>query len=135
MSVRIGPRRAFFSRHLALPVPLANLVGSTLGLHFASLVIGGPLTGSLSALVFLVVGVSALHMLLGVGVSLRRFPTLRALERGDVPPSAEHLSEAVGEMSRAPGEAFFRSLGLWVLTTGVVAVVLWTEMGLPGVLT
>ncbi|CAM3280636.1 methyl-accepting chemotaxis protein [Corallococcus sp. ZKHCc1 1396] len=135
MGVRIGPRRASFSRHLALPVPLANLVGSTLGLHFASLVIGGPLTAHLGSLVVLVVGVSALHMLLGVGVSLRRFPTVRALERGDVAPTAEHLSEAVGEMSRAPGEAFIRSLGLWVLTTGVVAVVLWSVMGLPGALT
>ncbi|WP_223644474.1 methyl-accepting chemotaxis protein [Corallococcus sp. EGB] len=129
---RQAPRRAAFSRQLMVPIPLANLVGSTLGLHFASLVVGEPLIRRLGALVVLVVGLSALHMLLGVGVSLRRFPRLRALERGALPPTPEHLAKAVGEVVRAPGEAFFRSLGLWGLTTGVVALALWSVMELPG---
>ncbi|NOK34101.1 methyl-accepting chemotaxis protein [Corallococcus exercitus] len=129
---RVSSRRAAFSRQLMVPIPLANLVGSTLGLHFASLVVGGELVAQLGKLVILVVGVSALHMLLGVGVSLRRFPRLRALERGELPPTPEHLAMAVGEVARAPGEAFFRSLGLWGLTTGVVAVALWSGMQLPG---
>ncbi|RKH65251.1 methyl-accepting chemotaxis protein, partial [Corallococcus llansteffanensis] len=129
MAPRSGPRRASFSRHLMFPVPLANLVGSTLGLHFASLVLGGPLVVDLGTLVLMVVGVSLLHMLLGLGVTLQRLPTLRALERGDVAPTPANLAVAVGEVSRAPGEAFFLSLGLWVLTTGVVGMVVWTGMG------
>ncbi|MGE6757272.1 methyl-accepting chemotaxis protein [Corallococcus interemptor] len=130
-----GSQRASFSRQLMFPVPLANLVGSTLGLHFASLVVSGEQELPLGRLVTLVVGVSALHMLLGVGVSLRRFPRLRALERGVSPPTPEHLAAAVGEVSRAPGEAFFRSLGLWALTTGVVAAALGSVMGQPVELT
>ncbi|RKH67648.1 methyl-accepting chemotaxis protein [Corallococcus interemptor] len=130
-----GSQRASFSQQLMFPVPLANLVGSTLGLHFASLVVSGEQELPLGRLVTLVVGVSALHMLLGVGVSLRRFPRLRALERGVLPPTPEHLAAAVGEVSRAPGEAFFRSLGLWALTTGVVAAALGSVMGQPVELT
>ncbi|RKH48809.1 methyl-accepting chemotaxis protein [Corallococcus sp. AB050B] len=130
-----GSQRASFSQQLMFPVPLANLVGSTLGLHFASLVVSGEQELPLGRLVTLVVGVSALHMLLGVGVSLRRFPRLRALERGVLPPTPEHLAAAVGEVSRAPGEAFFRSLGLWALTTGVVAAALGSVMGQPVALT
>jgi methyl-accepting chemotaxis protein len=132
MTVSPSGRRARFSRHLMFPVPLANLVGSTLGLHFASLVVGRDLPRErLGTLVVLVVGVSILHMLLGAGASLRRLPRLRALERGEAPPTLEHLSAAVREVSRAPGEAFFRSLGLWALTTGLVAVALWTLMAFP----
>ncbi|NOJ91956.1 methyl-accepting chemotaxis protein [Corallococcus coralloides] len=131
-SSRADSRRAAFSQQLMFPVPLANLVGSTLGLHFASLVVGRDLKLPLGELVALVVGVSALHMLLGVGVSLRRFPRLRALERGALPPTPEHLAKAVGEVARAPGEAFFRSLGLWALTTGVVAMALGSAGILSG---
>ncbi|NOK22987.1 methyl-accepting chemotaxis protein [Corallococcus carmarthensis] len=132
---REAPRRAAFSRQLMAPIPLANLVGSTLGLHFASLVVGDKLVQRLGMLVVLVVGVSALHMLLGVGVSLRRFPRLRALERGELSPTPEHLALVVGEVARAPGEAFFGSLALWGLTTGVVATALWSWMGLEGNIT
>jgi methyl-accepting chemotaxis protein len=124
MMVRFGfgPRRASFSRHLMLPVPLANIVGAALSFHFAFLTLGEWLDDEMS--VFATFG--GLGCLLavvgGAAMSLRRLRTLRGLERGDLPGVPERLTQAVSEVSRAPDDAFLGSLILWLLTTSLIGV-------------
>jgi methyl-accepting chemotaxis protein len=127
MSTSNGSRRASFSRHLTMPIPLANLVGAALSLYFASLTLDEPLDGLFGWMGALL---TSLTLLAGAALSLRRLRTLRGLERGDLPATPEHLSAAVAEVTRAPDEAFLGSLGLWLLTTISLGGVMW---GLGGV--
>ncbi|MCE9667973.1 methyl-accepting chemotaxis protein [Myxococcus stipitatus] len=127
MSARNGPRRASFSRHLMLPVPLANLVGAALGLHYARLTLAEALSVEARMRVLLQTGgvVCALAMVVGAAAGLSRLRTLRGLERGDARPTPEVLKAAVTEVTRAPDEAFLGSLGLWLLTTLSLGAAMW----------
>ncbi|MBZ4418902.1 methyl-accepting chemotaxis protein [Myxococcus sp. RHSTA-1-4] len=120
------PRRASFSRHLMMPVPLANLVGAALSLHFASLTLAGDLQGGGPRHLALVGGaLTALALVAGSLGSLGRLRTLRGLERGDVPSTPDRLAAAVAEVTRAPDEDFLGSLGLWLFTTVSMAAGMW----------
>jgi len=130
MSTRNGSRRASFSRHLMIPIPMANLVGAVLSLHFASLTLAEPLEGRMGFFVGMGASLTALTLLAGAVISLGRMRTLRGLERGDVPSTPEKLAAAVAEVTRAPDDAFLGLLGLWLLTAGSLGVVMW---GLGGV--
>ncbi|HZI10164.1 MAG TPA: methyl-accepting chemotaxis protein, partial [Myxococcus sp.] len=131
MSGQGGPRRAMFSRHLMMPVPLANLVGAVLSLYFATLTLAEPLEGHLRLLLMLGSGLSLAAMVAGAALSLGRLRTLRGLERGDMPSTPERLAAAVTEVTRAPDEAFLGSLGLWLLTTSCMGLGLWAVAGVP----
>ena len=127
MSARGGPRRASFSRHLMLPVPLANLMGAALGLHYARLTLSDALAvdGRLSLLLRLGALLCGVAMAVGAAAALGRLRTLRGLERGDISPTPESLKAAVMEVTRAPDESFLGSLGLWLLTTMGLGAALW----------
>ncbi|MFY2562299.1 methyl-accepting chemotaxis protein [Corallococcus terminator] len=127
MSERGGPRRASFSRHLMLPVPLANLMGAALGLHYARLTLSDALAvdGRLSLLLRLGALLCGVAMVVGAAAALGRLRTLRGLERGDISPTPESLKAAVMEATRAPDESFLGSLGLWLLTTVALGASLW----------
>ncbi|NMO14133.1 methyl-accepting chemotaxis protein [Pyxidicoccus fallax] len=128
-----GPRRASFSRHLMVPVPLANAVGAMLSLYFASLTLAEELEGERLEFFALAGGLlSVLAMLVGAVGSLGRVRTLRGLERGDSPSTPEKLAAAVGEVTRAPDEAFLGSLGLWLLTTISLGAVMWSSGRVDG---
>ncbi|NVJ21131.1 MULTISPECIES: methyl-accepting chemotaxis protein [Myxococcus] len=131
MSARGGPRRASFSRHLMLPVPLANLMGAALGLHYARLTLSDALAvdGRLSLLLRLGALLCGVAMVVGSAVALGRLRTLRGLERGDISPTPESLKAAVMEVTRAPDESFLGSLGLWLLTTVGLGAALWGAGG------
>ncbi|WP_338864857.1 HAMP domain-containing methyl-accepting chemotaxis protein [Myxococcus stipitatus] len=131
MSTRGGSRKASFSRHLMMPIPLANLVGAGLGLHYARLTLSESLAvdGRLSLLLRLGMLLCGVAMVMGAAAGLSRLRTLRGLERGDVQATPESLKAAVLEVTRAPDEAFITSLGLWLLTTVGLGASLW---GLAG---
>ncbi|WP_342375101.1 methyl-accepting chemotaxis protein [Myxococcus stipitatus] len=131
MSTRGGGRKASFSRHLMMPIPLANLVGAGLGLHYARLTLSESLAvdGRLSLLLRLGMLLCGVAMVIGAAAGLSRLRTLRGLERGDVAATPESLKAAVLEVTRAPDEAFLTSLGLWLLTTVGLGASLW---GLAG---
>ncbi|QSQ14249.1 methyl-accepting chemotaxis protein [Myxococcus landrumensis] len=131
MSARGGSRKASFSRHLMMPIPLANLVGAGLGLHYARLTLSESLAvdGRLSLLLRLGMLLCGVAMVIGAALGLSRLRTLRGLERGDVAATPESLKAAVLEVTRAPDEAFLTSLGLWLLTTVGLGASLW---GLAG---
>ncbi|QSQ24442.1 HAMP domain-containing protein [Pyxidicoccus parkwayensis] len=130
MTTRNGPRRASFSRHLMIPIPLANLVGAALSLHFASLTLADELAPRMSLFGWAGATLSAVTLLSGAALSLGRLRTLRGLERGDVPSTPEKLAAAVAEVTRAPDDAFLGSLGLWLLTTVSLGGVMWGVGGL-----
>ncbi|MCP3140648.1 methyl-accepting chemotaxis protein [Pyxidicoccus xibeiensis] len=130
MSGRNGPRRASFSRHLTLPIPLANLMGAALSLYFASLTLASELNAlQLESLAVLGGTLTAVALGLGAMVALTRLGTLRGLERGDVPSTPEKLAAAVAEVTRAPDEAFLGSLGMWLLTTVSLGLAMWGVAG------
>ncbi|MBU8900742.1 methyl-accepting chemotaxis protein [Corallococcus sp. H22C18031201] len=131
MATRAGVRRASFSRHLMLPVAMANLVGAALSAHYATLVLGDALGPHLTGLLVTGGVLSMLLMVLGGGTSLRRMGTLRGIERGDVAATAPRLADAVREVTRAPDEAFILSLGLWGLTATVLGGLMWALDGMP----
>jgi methyl-accepting chemotaxis protein len=109
-----------------LPVPLANLVGAALSLHYASLTLADQLKSeSLGALFLVSAALSAVAMVAGALGSLGRLRTLRGLERGDVPTTPDRLAAVVAEVTRAPDEAFLGSLGLWLFTTVSLGAVMW----------
>ncbi|XXF80264.1 HAMP domain-containing methyl-accepting chemotaxis protein [Myxococcaceae bacterium GXIMD 01537] len=121
-TTRQGARRASFSRHLMVPVPLANILGAALSLHFAWLTLGDSLKGSFPVFrVFCGVG-CVLAVICGAVLSLRRLRSLRGLERGDLASLPEHLTQAVREVSRAPDDAFIGSLALWLITSSLIGV-------------
>ncbi|MFP2903732.1 methyl-accepting chemotaxis protein [Pyxidicoccus sp. 3LFB2] len=130
MSTRDGSRRASFSRHLTLPIPMANLVGAALSMHFASLTLADKLAGRMGFFAGMGAFLTTMTLLAGAAISLGRLRTLRGLERGDVPPTPEKLAAAVAEVTRAPDDAFLGSLGMWLLTTISLGGVMW---GLGGV--
>ncbi len=119
---RFGTRRASFSRHLMLPVPLANIVGAALSFHFASLTLGERMAGTPRLFGTLVAVGCVVAVVCGAALSLRRLRSLRGLERGDMPAVAERLTQAVREVSRAPDDAFIGSLGLWLITSALIGV-------------
>ncbi|MCY1021324.1 methyl-accepting chemotaxis protein [Pyxidicoccus sp. MSG2] len=125
MTTRTGPRRASFSRHLMIPIPLANLVGAVLSLHFASLTLAEKLAPVMDLFGWMGAGLTAVTLLTGAAISLGRLRTLRGLERGDEPATPEKLAAAVAEVTRAPDDAFLGSLGLWLLTTVSLGGVMW----------
>jgi len=110
-----------------LPVPLANLMGAALGLHYARLTLSDALAvdGRLSLLLRLGALLCGVAMAVGAAAALGRLRTLRGLERGDISPTPESLKAAVMEVTRAPDESFLGSLGLWLLTTMGLGAALW----------
>jgi methyl-accepting chemotaxis protein len=130
MSANGNSRQASFSKHLASPVPVANVIGAALACFYAYLTLKDRLQDKAFSL-FLSLGAVAcvLSTVVGGALLLRRLRVLRGLERGDVPPTPEHLGEAVVEASRAADATFGKSLLTWLASTSVLGVVVATAGG------
>src|SRR3954447_977308 len=99
-------RRASFSRHLAIPVPVGNFVGAALAFHYTWLTLAEKLGGAFQLLMSIGAVACVLATAAGGGLLLRRLRVLRGLERGDVASSPETLAQAAVEASSAADATF-----------------------------
>ncbi|KFE72335.1 methyl-accepting chemotaxis protein [Hyalangium minutum] len=126
MSTSGTSRRASFSRHLAVPVPVGNLIGAGLASYYAALTLKDQLDGSFAWVMWAGVLACAAASVAGGAMLMRSVRVLRGLERGDVAPTPENLSLAAVEATRAADTTFVKSLAMWLLSTSVLGVVLAT---------
>jgi methyl-accepting chemotaxis protein len=115
-------RLASFSRHLAMPVPMGNLIGGALAAYYASLTLADKLSGSLLPLVWGGTVACAFSSVIGGGMLLQRLRALRGLERGDVEPNADTLASAAVEATSAADRTFVKSLFTWLFCTVAMGV-------------
>ncbi|MDY7230547.1 methyl-accepting chemotaxis protein [Hyalangium rubrum] len=131
MSSTSARHRAFFSRHLVIPVTLANMVGAALACHYAWLTLEEKLQGAFHLFVGLGSVACVIAMAVGGILLRRRLHVLRGLERGEFSPTSERLSQAVAEATGAADSSFVTSLILWLATTVLLGVLVGT-MGQGG---
>jgi methyl-accepting chemotaxis protein len=123
MSTSATLRRASFSRHLVIPVPVGNIIGAALAFHYAWLTLQERLSkAAFDLLIGLGVVVTSLSTVVGVALLLRGLRGLRGLERRDVAPSPESLARAAVEATGAADATFIKSLMMWLLSTAVLGV-------------
>jgi methyl-accepting chemotaxis protein len=122
MSASDTLRRASFSRHLAIPVPVGNFIGAALAFHYAGLTLQERLGGAFHLLIGLGVLVTTLSTVVGGALLLRSLRGLRGLERRDVAPNPESLARAAVEATSAADATFIKSLMMWLLSTAVLGV-------------
>jgi methyl-accepting chemotaxis protein len=115
-------RRASFSRHLVIPVPVCNIIGAALAFHYAWLTLEEKLAGAFHLLIGLGVLVTSLSSVVGGALLLRSLRGLRSLERREVVPDAESLGRAAVEATGAADATFIKSLMMWLLSTAVLGV-------------
>jgi len=123
MSTSSTTRRASFSRHLAVPVPVGNLIGAALACHYAWLTLEDQLANAFPLLMFMGVVACGIATAAGATLLMRSLQVLRGLERRDTPPSPENLAQAAVEATRAADATFIKSLMMWLISTSVMGVV------------
>ncbi|WP_224366191.1 methyl-accepting chemotaxis protein [Hyalangium versicolor] len=129
MSTSGTARRASFSRHLAIPVPVGNLVGAALAFYYAWLTMEQKLDRAFHLLMSLGALACVLSTVAGGGMLLRRLRVLRGLERGDLSPTPENLAQAAVEATSAADTTFVKSLMMWLLATVVLGALVCTVDG------
>jgi methyl-accepting chemotaxis protein len=130
MSTSDTLRRASFSRHLVIPVPVGNLIGAALAFHYALLTLKDRLGEAVELLMWLGVLATSLSTAVGCALLLRSLRGLRSLERREVAPSPESLARAAVEATGAADATFIKSLMMWLVTTaalGVAAMILQAD--------
>ncbi len=122
-------QQPFLSRHLIIPVGFANLVGAALASHYAWLTLEERLQGAFHLFMGLGTVLTVSAMAAGGLLLRRRLRVLRGLGRRELTPTPERLAEAVVEAASAADTSFATSLVLWLGTTLVLGVTVWTVGG------
>ncbi|HYH99872.1 methyl-accepting chemotaxis protein [Hyalangium sp.] len=123
MSTSSTNRRASFSRHLVIPVPVGNLVGAALACHYAWLTLKDTLASAFDLLAAMGVLACGIATVVGAALLMRNLRVLRGLERRDVLPTPESLSQATVEATSAADATFVKSLLMWLISTALMGVV------------